>query len=228
MTRPFVLSSVAVSLDGYIDDATSERLLLSNDEDFDRVDAVRATCDAILVGAGTVRADDPRLMVRAAHRRHARVAAGRPESPLKAVIAGHRPLDPAARFFTTGDTAKVVYAATPDIPVQRDALAEVASVVDAGDPLDLRAVLADLAERGVERLMVEGGGTVHTRFLAAGLVDELHVVTAPFFVGDAAAPRFVNPASFPYDARNRMRLLEVRPMGDVILARYQPVRRPEA
>ncbi|MFD0884067.1 RibD family protein, partial [Streptosporangium algeriense] len=67
MARPFVLSSVAVSLDGYIDDATSERLLLSNDEDFDRVDAVRATCDAILVGAGTVRADDPRLMVRAAH-----------------------------------------------------------------------------------------------------------------------------------------------------------------
>ncbi|MFD0883995.1 RibD family protein [Streptosporangium algeriense] len=104
----------------------------------------------------------------------------------------------------------------------------VASVVDAGDPLDLRAVLTDLAERGVERLMVEGGGTVHTRFLAAGLVDELHVVTAPFFVGDPAAPRFVNPASFPYDARNRMRLLEVRPMGDVVLARYQPVRTPEA
>ncbi|MBB4916937.1 RibD family protein [Streptosporangium saharense] len=226
MTRPFVLASVAMSLDGYIDDATPERLLLSNDEDFDRVDAVRATCDAILVGAGTVRADDPRLLVRADRRRAARVAEGRPESPLRAVIAGRRPLDPAARLFTTGETAKVVYAATPDVSVQRDALAEAAPVVDAGDPLDLDIVLADLAERGVERLMVEGGGTVHTLFLAADLVDELHVVIAPFLVGDPAAPRFVNPSHFPQNARNRMRLLEVRPIGDVILARYQPVRTP--
>ena len=63
-TRPYVLLSCATSIDGYIDDASEQRLLLSNDEDLDRVDAVRASCDAILVGAGTVRRDDPRLLVR--------------------------------------------------------------------------------------------------------------------------------------------------------------------
>ncbi|SNQ49790.1 2,5-diamino-6-ribosylamino-4(3H)-pyrimidinone 5'-phosphate reductase (fragment) [Frankia canadensis] len=62
--RPYVLLSCAMSVDGYIDDATSARLLLSNDEDFDRVDEARASCDALLVGAETIRRDNPRLLVR--------------------------------------------------------------------------------------------------------------------------------------------------------------------
>lgn len=222
MNRPFVLSSIAMSLDGYIDDASTERLLLSNDEDFDRVDSVRATCDAILVGAGTVRADDPRLLVRSAERRKARVDDGKTESPIKAVIAGRQRLDPAARVFATGDVDKVVYAASPDTGFHRAALGAAAEVVDAGNPLGLEPVLSDLAGRGVRRLMVEGGGTIHTQFLAAGLVDELHVVIAPFFVGDASAPRFVGSASFPSNSKNPMLLLEVRPIGDVIFARYRP------
>ncbi|MGW3810445.1 RibD family protein, partial [Micromonospora sp. NPDC005113] len=77
LARPYVLLSCATSIDGYIDDASDQRLLLSNADDLDRVDAVRASCDAILVGAGTVRRDDPRLLVRAAERRAERVAGGR-------------------------------------------------------------------------------------------------------------------------------------------------------
>ena len=76
-TRPYVLLSCAASIDGYIDDASEQRLLLSNEEDLDRVDAVRASCDAILVGAGTVRRDDPRLLVRSPSRR-ARAGGVRP------------------------------------------------------------------------------------------------------------------------------------------------------
>ncbi|MER7438739.1 dihydrofolate reductase family protein, partial [Pseudonocardia alni] len=78
MDRPHVLASVAMSLDGYIDDAGPDTLVLSDAGDLDRVDAVRAGVDAILVGAGTVRADDPRLLVRCAERRAGRVADGRP------------------------------------------------------------------------------------------------------------------------------------------------------
>jgi len=93
-------------------------------------------------------------------------------------------------------------------------------VVDAGDPLNLRTVLADLAARGVRRLMVEGGRSIHTQFLTAGLADELHLVVAPLFVGDAHAPRFVGDGTFPWNAGNRMRLVEARPIGDVVLLRY--------
>ncbi|MGW2546348.1 RibD family protein, partial [Kitasatospora sp. NPDC001574] len=76
--RPFVLLSAAMSLDGYLDDASPERLLLSGPADFDRVDAERAACDAILVGGNTLRADNPRLLVNDPDRRAARRAGGRP------------------------------------------------------------------------------------------------------------------------------------------------------
>jgi 5-amino-6-(5-phosphoribosylamino)uracil reductase len=218
--RPYVLLSCAASIDGYIDDTTSERLLLSNDEDFDRVDEVRASCDAILVGANTIRRDNPRLLVRAQERRDDRVARGVPESPIKVTFTTRGDLDPDAKFFTAGEIDKIVYCPAAAADKCRDRLNDVATVVDTGDSVDLGVVLADLADRGVRRLMVEGGGTVHTQFLTAGLADELQLVIAPFFVGDPEAPRFVGAGQFPNHPGNRMTVAEVRQIGDVILARY--------
>ena len=82
-------------------------------------------------------------------------------------------------------------------------------------------MLADLDARGVHRLLVEGGTAVHALFLAAGLVDELALAVAPLLVGDPAAPRFVAAGAFPHDATRRMRLCEARPVGDVVLLRYE-------
>ena len=204
--RPYVLASAAVSLDGYLDDTADARLLLSNDEDFARVDDVRAGVDAILVGAGTIRTDNPRLLVRS----------GR-GTPAKVTLTGSGDLDPSANFFTTGDVAKLVYSATPALAAARQRLGSVATVVDGGDPLNLHRVLADLADRGVERLMVEGGRAVHTLFLTSDVVDELQLVVAPLFVGDADAPRFVGPGRFP---PGRLQLTQTRQIGDVVLLRY--------
>ncbi len=218
--RPYVLLSAAMSVDGHIDDSGPEPLLLSDAADLDRVDEVRAGVDAILVGATTLRRDDPRLNVRSAERRAARVAAGRPAYPLKVTITGSGALDPTARFFTTGDGPKLVYAATPAVDTARKAVGAAADVVDAGDPLDLLRLLADLRGRGVERLMVEGGTAMHTLFLTAGVADELQLVVAPFFVGEEQAPRFVGPGRFPHGTAHRMRLAEARPIGDLVLLRY--------
>lgn len=222
MTRPYVLLSVAASLDGYIDDATSERLLLSNDEDFDRVDEVRAGVDAILVGANTIRADNPRLMVRSDERREKREADGRTATPIKVTITTSGDLDPNAKFFATGEVDKVVYTTAAAAPGLTDRLVGSATVVGLGETVTPDAVLDDLAARGVHRLMVEGGGTIHTMFLTAGLADELHLVFAPFFVGDADAPRFVNSGNFPQDPSHRMKLAETRQIGDCVLLRYLP------
>jgi 5-amino-6-(5-phosphoribosylamino)uracil reductase len=243
--RPYVLLSAAMSIDGCLDDASDTRLILSNDADLDRVDEVRAGCDAILVGAGTVRRDNPALLVRSPARRDARVARGQPPSPARVTLTASGDLDPAARFFTAGGGARLVY--VPDGAAERAAArlggaadasgSGTVEVVAAGDPADalgvsLPVVLADLAGRGVQRLMVEGGGTVLTQFLAAGLADELHLAVAPVFVGDPAAPRFGAGASGgfvpPGPARPaglapaRLHLAEVRLIGDVVLLRYLP------
>ena len=210
--RPYVVLSAAASIDGYIDDATDQRLLLSNDEDFDRVDEVRASVDAILVGANTIRADNPRLLVRSPERRAHRLAAGRPISPVKVTITSTGNLDPTAQFFTTGDVEKLVYTSA-SLPL----VSLAATIIEAPD---LPSVLRDLAARGIQRLLVEGGTTMHTQFLTLGLADELHLVIAPFFIGDPSAARFVAPGNFPQNPAHRMDLNEVRQLGDVVLLRY--------
>ncbi|WP_454330995.1 dihydrofolate reductase family protein [Streptomyces glaucescens] len=220
MPYPYVLLSAAVSLDGYLDDTGPERLLLSGPADFDRVDEVRASVDAILVGAGTIRADNPRLLVNSPGRRAARTAAGRPEYPLKVTVSATGDLDPGAQFWHTGGR-KVVYTTPKGADRLRAAgIAADADVVVPGASLDWRTVLEDLHDvRGVRRLMVEGGGTVHTQLLQQGLADEVQLALAPLFVGDPDAPRLFGPGAYQ---AGRLRLVETRPVGDVVLARYQP------
>ncbi|QGK70454.1 deaminase [Allosaccharopolyspora coralli] len=221
--RPYVLLSVATALDGYIDDSSSRRLLLSNGEDLERVDAVRASVDAIAVGANTIRTDNPRLLVQSDSRRRQRLDAGLGATPTKVTFSVTGDLDPAAHFFTTGDADKLVYTPTGRRARLIDTLGEVATVVDAGEPFSLTTVLADLAAREVRRVMVEGGGVMHTLFLGADVVDELHLVYAPFFVGDTSAPRFVRPTPLPQNSARRMTLAETRQIGDVVLLRYLPL-----
>jgi 5-amino-6-(5-phosphoribosylamino)uracil reductase len=217
--RPYTLLSCSVSMDGYIASAAS-RLLLSNEADFDRVDAVRASCDAILVGATTVRNDNPRLLVRSQARRDERTARGVAPTPMKVTLTCRAELDARADFFTTGETEKLVYCAKSCVGDARARLEPAATVIDGGRTVEMCDVSGDLAARGVERLMVEGGGTVHTQFLTADLVDELQLVVAPVFVGDSQAPRFVRDGIFPWNPARRAKLAAVRQLGDVVLLRY--------
>lgn len=218
--RPYTVLSCSMSIDGYIDDAGEQRLLLSNAEDFDRVDGLRASCDAILVGATTIRRDDPRLLVRSLERRNDRVARGVPASPTKVTVTDGADLVATAKFFTTGEVSKLVYCTSARAQRAAGRLGPVATVVDAGDRVQMAWVAADLYARGIRRLLVEGGERVHTQFLAEGLVDEVQLVVAPFFVGDARAPRLVGPARFPWSPDRPARLMQVRRIGDLVLMRY--------
>lgn len=218
--RPYTLLSCSMSIDGYIDGANESRLLLSNDQDFDRVDQVRAGADAILVGATTIRNDNPRLQVRDPGRRRARVSRGLPEQPIKVTVTGRGRLDTSRRFFADDGSDKLVYACSRITQDLTRRLSGVCDVVDAGDPVRMSGLSADLSTRGVRRLMVEGGGAVHTQFLADDLVDELQLVVAPFFVGEPGARRFVGEGRFPWNPGRRARLAETRQLGDVVLLRY--------
>jgi 5-amino-6-(5-phosphoribosylamino)uracil reductase len=218
--RPYVLVSCAMSADGYIDDREPSRLVLSGAEDLDRVDEVRAGCDAIMVGAGTIRRDDPRLVIRSAERRARRAAAGLPESPVKVTMTRTGDLPRSAAFFTAGPAPRLVYCARPALGRARAQLSGLAEVIDAGDAPSPAQVLNDLYERTVTRLILEGGGQLATSVLTAGLADELHLVVAPFFVGDPRAPRFGGPGPYPNGPGQHMQLAETRQVGDVVLLRY--------
>ena len=218
--RPYVLLSCAISVDGCLDDASAHRLVLSSEADLDRVDELRAGCDAILVGAGTIRRDDPRLVIRDPALQAARAARGQQPDPAKVTLTATGNLDPEARFFTLGAAPRLVYCASPAAAAARARLGGSAAVIDAGDPLRLSFVLADLAERRMRRVLVEGGAQVLRRFLAGGLADELQLVIAPFFVGEPAAPRFAGPGAYPHGQRDPMHLAEVRRIGELVLLRY--------
>jgi 5-amino-6-(5-phosphoribosylamino)uracil reductase len=207
-----------MSIDGYIEDPDVHRLALSNDEDFDRVDGVRAASDAILVGAATVRNDDPRLLVRSPARRQQRLDQGLPASPLKVTLTRRGDLDPAAAFFVPDGADKLVYCDPGVLDGVRARLGGLAGIAPL--PSGVRGISEDLFDRGVRRLLVEGGESLHTQFLAAELADELHLVVAPLFVGTERARRFVGEARFPWRPGSRATLVEVRKIGDVALLRY--------
>jgi 5-amino-6-(5-phosphoribosylamino)uracil reductase len=240
--RPYVLLSAAMSADGYIDDASATRLMLSDDVDLDRVDELRASSDAILVGAQTIRADNPSLQVRSAARRRQRTELGLAPGPRKVTLTSSGDLDPQARFFTAvpqtpssdsplvyaapaaaGELSTVLSAAAVVVPVPARAGADGEGTgggaeARPGTDLDLTWILADLAARGIGRLMVEGGASVLGQFLSEGLADEFLLAVAPFFVADPAAPRLL-AGTRPGD---RMTLAGVTQAGDMAVLRLLP------
>lgn len=254
LARPYVVLSCAISADGYLDDTSPQRLILSGPQDLDEVDELRAAVDAILVGAGTIRADNPRLLIRSPSRGAARVRAGRPPHPLRIALTSAGDLNPRARFFT-GPARPVVYCADGAVADTRARLGHLAAVAGAGDPPSLERVLTSLASRTgeafpgqspdgspdgssdgssdrapghglVESVLIEGGSRLLRDALAGGLADELRLAVAPFFVGDTDAPRFGLPAAYPHTAGHPMRLLSVRDVGGVAVLRYGLSDRP--
>src|SRR6201992_243326 len=149
-------------VDGRIDDTSPERLVLSGPADLARVDGLRASCDAIVVGANTLRRDKPPLLVRAPALQAAGLAPGGSAHPVRVTLTGRGDLDPAARFFaaTPGAARPLVYCARPPVRAASARLGTLADVIDAGDPASVRFMLADLVRKGCQRVLVEGGATL--------------------------------------------------------------------
>ena len=225
MASPYTVLSCAISADGCLDDASRDRLILSGPEDLDQVDELRASVDAILVGAGTVRADNPRLLIRSAARRAARTGRGLPAHPLRVTLTASGDLDPDANIFTGPGGPPLVYCPASAAGRLAARLGERAVVAGVDEPLSLRKVLADLPERHVARLMIEGGSRVLAEALQSDAANELRIAVAPFLVGDPAAPRFAPPAhaaggGYPQSPSNPMTLVSDGRVGSVTVSRY--------
>jgi 2,5-diamino-6-(ribosylamino)-4(3H)-pyrimidinone 5'-phosphate reductase len=227
MSRPFVYIDMAMTADGKITSAAREYPRFTSEHDRRHMDRLRAEADAILVGAQTVRADDPALHVRTAEARQYRRSLGKRSGLLRVLVTASCRVDRSSRFFDdTDDGAGRIVATVEDLPDERHAaLAARAEIWKVGrDAVDLTALLGRLAERGVERLLVEGGGELNWAFLRDDLVDELHVTIAPALLGGRDAPTILEGDGFSMASRRSLRLEDVRREGDELFCRYIVVR----
>lgn len=166
--------SYATTSDHYLDDRSPERLVLSTPEDWAEVYRLRALHDAILVGAETVRRDDPSLRLRIPEARAERLAAGLRPDPVRVTLTASGDLSPAARLFTTGEGERIVFA-----PRELPALNGAAEVIPCDAPITAAQVVTELEKRGIRSLFVEGGPRTLRLFLEEGLADRVRVAVNP-------------------------------------------------
>jgi 2,5-diamino-6-hydroxy-4-(5-phosphoribosylamino)pyrimidine 1'-reductase len=227
MTRPFVYINMAMTVDGKITSAAREYPRFTSDLDRTTMDRLRAEADAIVIGAGTLRADDPPLHVRDSGMRAYRESLGKSGEPLRVVVTASGSIDAGSRFFRDGEVGGRIVVTIERLDARRlAALREQAEVWQLGlEEVDLRLLLDRLADRGVSRLLLEGGGELNWRFVRDGLVDELYVTIAPVLLGGREAPTLLEGGGFPMAAQRKLRLLELRRERDEIFCRYALVPR---
>lgn len=222
LNRPFTLIKTAMSLDGCIDDMSDKRLILSNQEDREAVDELKSTFDAILIGAETVRKDNPSLLIKSARHINRRKQQGHSEHPIKITITSSGNLNDDSRFFQEGTNEKLVYCPNHIEEIVERQLGKVATVIGLkGDHSIPYELLQDLNQRGISRLLIEGGGAINSMFLREGLVDAMRIAIAPFFVGESTAPRLIMPTKLPQDKNNRMKLERTEILGDMTILHYR-------
>jgi 2,5-diamino-6-(ribosylamino)-4(3H)-pyrimidinone 5'-phosphate reductase len=221
MERPFVFINAAMSADGKI--STVERLQtrISGREDRDRVDALKAGSDAIMVGIGTVLADNPSLTVKSKKRREDRKRAERDENPIRIVVdsSARTPID--AEILNKGIGKRIIAVSKRALIADVDRLSEKAEIIVCGrEEVDLKELLDSLWQRGVKRLMVEGGATLNWSLVSQGLVDEIYIYIGNIIIGGEDAPTLVDGRGFVTDMA-KLELLSAEKMDEGILLQWR-------
>jgi riboflavin-specific deaminase-like protein len=172
--RGFVVGHLGQSLDGRIATVSGASRWVTGEADVAHNHRMRALCDAVLVGAATLRCDDPQLTVRCCDGPH----------PVRVVLDTNRSLDAGYRVFEDGAAPTLVFAAADRVtPGERLGEAEIVALPRDGTAIAPAAIRAELAARGLTRLFVEGGGVTVSRFLAADCLDRLQITVSPLIIG---------------------------------------------
>ena len=220
MMRPYVILNAAMTLDGKIATATGSSNI-SGKKDLERVHEIRKECDGIMVGIGTVLADDPRLTVH-------KIDAKPEDNPIRVVVDSkcRTPMD--ARI--TNSDAKTIIAVANEY---KDELKQsekyetfknrgVKFFFSGGERVDLVALMSYLHEEGIDKLMLEGGSTLNFSMIEAGLIDEISICVAPMIVGGANAKTFFDGDGFDtMDEAIRLELIDSYSLDKDFILKYK-------
>ncbi len=222
MERPYIFINSAMTADGKMDDYERKGAAISSAWDKERVDELRASADAILVGGATLRDEDPKLTVKSEARRAERIRRGLSPNPIKVgVVSAADEVPLKGDFINAGEARKVIFAAarTSDLGIKALRALGVETYVHDSPRVNLPLAMQTLKNLGVKRLMVEGGATLNFELLRLGLADEILLYVAPMIFGGARAPTFADGTGLTRANAIHLKLtgLEVREDGGLLL-----------
>jgi 2,5-diamino-6-hydroxy-4-(5-phosphoribosylamino)pyrimidine 1'-reductase len=219
--RPHVILNVAVTADGKTDTVSRKGAAISSAEDLDRVDQLRASVDAIMVGGRTLLENDPRLIIRSKALQNDRIQRGLSPNPVKVGVITRASIKSNSRFLTFGPAQIIIFTTrqTGQDDLIRLQKLGVRCFVLGDERVDLVEAMHQLWEEGIRRLLVEGGGILNSELLRLGFVDEISLFLSPVIFGGMDAPTFVDGQGFELDAVVKLTLtgLEQLPGGGIVL-----------
>lgn len=220
--RPYTVINVAMSADGKLSTRERRQVKISGKHDFERVDLLKAGCDAVMVGIGTVLADDPSLTVKNEDLKKERKAQGKGEHPVRIVVDSAARISLTASVLNKGEGLRVVAVSDRADKAACEQLKEKATVVICGkNEVDLTELFEKLGEMGIRRLMVEGGGTLIAGLIAAGLADEIHTFVGNMIIGGKDAPTLADgPGWIKEEDFARLELAGTEQMDEGILIHW--------
>jgi 2,5-diamino-6-(ribosylamino)-4(3H)-pyrimidinone 5'-phosphate reductase len=220
--RPHVIVNTAMSADGKLSTRERRQVKISGAQDFSRVDRLKASCDAVMVGIGTVLADDPSLTVKSEECRNNRLRRGTDLHPVRIVVDSHARTPVGAKILHKEEGKRIIAVSKQADPAKVAALEPFAAIIVAGDDhVDLARLMDELGCRGIRRLMVEGGGTLIAALIAADLVDEIYTFVGNIIIGGKDAPTLADGEGFTVASGfRRLTLLEARKIEDGILLHW--------
>lgn len=221
--RPHVIVNVAMSADGKLSTRQRRQVKISGKIDFDRVDQMKAGCDGIMVGIGTVLADDPSLTVKSQERIKNRVVSGKPDHPIRIIVDSNARTPPDASILSKGSGERIIAVSENAPPDKLSTLSEKATIMRAGEKeVNLPLLLKQLKDKGISRLMVEGGGTLIWGLISSGLVDEITTFIGNSIIGGRDAPTLADGTGFIHeDDFPRLLLVSATPMEEGVLLHWK-------
>ncbi|RNI14613.1 2,5-diamino-6-(ribosylamino)-4(3H)-pyrimidinone 5'-phosphate reductase [Methanohalophilus sp. RSK] len=222
MPTPFTFINAAMSIDGKISTRQRRQVRISGDIDFERMDELRASSDAVMVGIGTVLADDPSLTVKSDERRAKRLAKGLDENPVRIVVDSKARIPTDADIFRKGAGKKIIAVSESATFDRVEALRKKAMVIMAGkNQVDLPELFLILDEMGIHRLMVEGGASLNWGLVKNGLVDEIYSFIGNLIIGGSNAPTLIDGDGFDEAETPTCSLISAEKMEDGVLLKWK-------